>query len=447
MPATSNQAAEETPVLTFESRADALSEANILYVAAATGNAWESRERWMYRRVDSYNFHNSISTHCRASIDFIIPDVAPAIRRADGIEYRIVPLMLVRKEEVSIHFDLHDEQGRSVCRLRDEEAARIGGGMLLWLATFITNRRLDKGDDPHSNCFRESLTEIASLKRNSWSEDDWAALKEKACFLSDDERRALFDSEDFNNVVNYLAHSTLLCALVSGRAGDSRILKIGYDTRDTWERAPSVRIGYEALELYFPMVAQDPMTYHIEVDVPDGIDIQQAAVVPKEVARVRERVVDECAHFIIDSCPPGEQLQLCVRMRVARAGWLSEAFVAGLVVAGLLIFTGVAAKYVERSDRPNDPKTDHIFLAGTVFLAVAAALITLLARNEEHQLRAAMLRYLRGILAVQVALAFGAVMALVVTTSPGRVRTVFYCMAVAALACCVPVLLALWRRK
>jgi hypothetical protein len=83
-----------------------------------------------------------------------------------------------------------------------------------------------------------------------------------------------------------------------------------------------------------------------------------------------------------------------------------------------------------------------VVLAGTALLAMAAALIALLSRNEEHQLRSRMLDYSRRIFAIMGSLPFLAVLVLLLVRSRGRLDTVFLGLGSATLVLLVPMAIA-----
>ena len=213
---------------------------------------------------------------------------------------------------------------------------------------------------------------------------------------------------------------------MTGRPGDSVVIKACYDVASSakWDRRIQYRVksrmGWHAWVFDFPARANDPETYHCEITVPDGIDI-----VNEEVATVPDKPA-----FVTFS-PPNNESDLCVQtksvnldvtsyrctvrvwLRAAATGWLAEAMYSGLAIVLTMWFIALASARLTRPDDGTHPHTDDIMLAGTVLLALAAALIALLSRNEEHRLKSKMLSGVRIAVAAMVVLQFAAVLVLI----------------------------------
>ncbi|MFE9427188.1 hypothetical protein ACFYNO_29945 [Kitasatospora sp. NPDC006697] len=266
----------------------AFSEDYIGYVGVAVGLAWAARQEWIRRRVDSYSFRNSESSVCQASIDFTVPSLAPVIVVPGGNRV-VVPLALADKSELSVHFDLRDASGQSICRLPSEVAARIGGEILINLASRAIRRDFDRDPtSPHADKLPAELIKIAALDHTTWSDTDWKKLKDRDWGLSKQERTRLFvDTSPFHNAVTCFALSYLLCVLTPGEPGQPRIVKLRYDTQDEWFRRRTRRrdqwlakAAFRAWAVPIRAPAQDAEVYHFECTAPEGVDIREVSPEP-----------------------------------------------------------------------------------------------------------------------------------------------------------------------
>lgn len=440
----------------FGSLEVALRPENIGYVGSTLWLVWATRAGWMNRRVDSVDFMDAETLRIHASIDFTLPIGLPPIGGpSPDREWFIVPLMILKKDKHIFHFDLVDEVGRTLSKLRAEDAASLGGEMLVSLlqvhpgATDLRARLATAWPT-----LEERLRYFGSLGSTD-SEEKVRSELIKDFELSDQEDATLFGKESgrptpFTGAVELAAENYLLCALVDGRVGESRVLKICYDVHDQREKGfmkfARRRLGWKPWPFTVPVTASGLKSYHSEVTVPDGVIIHKAVCIDASTGDQTTEgieVRDNCAQMVVNHVPSDFDGSFEVELRAAHRGWLFEAMLSGFVIVGMLVFVYLAA---DRLTRPEDsavhPPTDDVVLVGTVLLALAAALIALLARNEEHRLRSEMLAYCRGATSALVALAFGGVLVLVMASSSGVLRDWFEVFGILALVCSLLVAVA-----
>lgn len=431
----------------FPSLESALKPEAIGYVGSAMWLAWATRSDWIHRRVDSVEFMDAETMRVHASIDFTVPEGMPVI--GDQIAGRsrvMVPLTVLRKDEPVFHFDLLDEAGGTISKLRAQDAAAVGGEILVSLV------RVKRPTDPRP-LLEEGLRGIAL------SEPSGVERIHPADALSMHTAALFGGSPPLTDAINLVAENYLLCALVAGRAGESHIVKIQYDLHHE-EELPFLgsarrKLGWLPWLFTVPVTAPAVKTYHCEITVPDGVVIHKAVRIDVEKNENGEETRKEVTDGIVireavtqmtfNHVPSDYKGFFEVGLRAARRGWLWEALASGTVIVAMMWFVVCAASRLTHPDDAKEhPATDVVFLVGTVLLALAAALIALLARNDEHRLRSEMLAYCRGIYSAIVALTFMGVLVLVGARSSGVVRDWFRGFTALSVVCVVLVGIA-WK--
>lgn len=404
-------------------------------VGAGVGISWLRRTNWMHRRVETFEFRAADVLHVHASIDLTIPYSAVAIK-AKGVDFtgltsrslRVIPVAFLPKEELTTCFDLHDEDGRSLPRLRAEHAGQLGAQILkimaggsnrnlpLWLTEkFSKYASPEYMDDP-----------LPELRDDSWGGD--GELKDE-----------VLSSSSFITWLQQLSKNTLLCVLISGEEGESRVIKYCYEKSIPSKggaKHPTVAIGIKAWPVMIRTPsATDCRSYHCELIHPPDVLLQRVnlwRVDPRggdstKVAFRGERLLDRY-HLFASRLQPVGEYSTVFEVRVKRDGWLRAAFFTSWAISLILFLGALFAHRFIGSEDPSKPgiHTDSIFLMGTLLLAAGAAAITILVRSDQHSLTTRMLKYLTYSAYLMVGLAFAAVLLLVLARDEFQLRLNLY---------------------
>ena len=244
---------------------------------------------WRHRRVETITVLSHEAVRRAVSVDFTLP----AEHREDlavGEEQVVVPLALVAKRAL-VHFDLRDEEGRSVPLLRAEEIQAISRE-LLYLAADVD--LADAGDATALLPLVDAVVERA-LETEAPGEERLRALREDLAAL---EARA-GELPGFGALADQLARGFLLCAVLEA-SGRRRIVKFAYD--EPLERPSRITHFYDA-----PGCTQ-AASYHVEVAVPDELRARTTTLVDDvtgaELARGPRNADRPALHYAAPSPPP-----------------------------------------------------------------------------------------------------------------------------------------------
>lgn len=432
-------------------------------IAQNVAVAWLTRRQWMHRRVDQFDFQDDLLVSCRSSIDLTIPESAPIVRAPwvgtpeligpDDQVVRVLPLFLADKGQVTVGFDLRDESNHPVSRLRAEQSGVLGGKILVTMAEKILKVRAPlPADDP----LRVAAMLVARSENVSTGPNAWSQLV-RTCLSEEQGKVALAHDEGFKYLVQLLAESHLMCALVPGKPNQQRILKIAADYQFVMTRRLRELMGWVDFAVEIKAThAADPASYHCHINVPAGVDIRRARLkadpatdadgaLPYDIAGQTRR--PRYGHFIAMNCAREHNYADCVALQMMRRGWLNAALASGLGISALLFLCWrLASSFVDAHDEAsNSVHTDVVLLFATLFLASEATIITILAKSEEHRLTSEMLKLLRLAMFGLALLPFVAVLVLGFARTSDTLSTVFAILAWVSLLFLAPLFLAYSR--
>ncbi|WP_311713288.1 hypothetical protein [Streptomyces doebereineriae] len=394
---------------------------------------WALRSSWINRKVETYNFRDAEMAHCHTSIDLKIPPEAPeSAPDENGTTFLLLPLMWLDKKQLSIQFDLRDEAGCPLRRIGIDASASLLGDALVAMASGKIGRDLNGSDFPRQ------LRRITSGECRQKADDVWRELVRPGQWgLSQQEEDLIFGDPAFERWVKNLAERHLLISVLEGvKVGQQRVLGVDYDVRTDWATSWGQMVGISPWSLLFSATASDCTNYHFEVLVPEGLHICRISLVPDPSflwgdpnTPVAYRVWDaHYGHCVAHGCPEdGRSYNIIMDLRPSRSGWLIAAVSSSLAITTLMF---VCSFFSGRILNPSDsvyPETDVPFLVTTLFLAAAAAIITIAARAGDHLLTSRLLLRFRFSMWIMVAFSFAAVLILI-TAGSGESLSPAFCV-------------------
>ncbi|MCX4763278.1 hypothetical protein OG562_20355 [Streptomyces sp. NBC_01275] len=394
---------------------------------------WALRSTWINRKVETYNFRDAEMAHCHTSIDLKIPPEAPeSTPDENGTTFLFLPLMWLDKKQLSIQFDLRDEAGCSLRRLDVAASTSLLGDALVAMASGIIGRDLAGSDFPRQ------LKRIASGECRQKPNDVWRELIRPSQWgLSHQEENRIFGDPEFERWVKNLTERHLLIAVLEGaKIGQQRVLGVDHDVRTDWATSWGQMVGVSPWSLLFSTTASDCTNYHFEVLVPEGLHICRISLVPDPPfpwgapsTPVAYRVWDaHYGHCVAHEIPDDSRsYNMIMDLRPSRSGWLIAAVSSSLAITTLMF---VCSFFSGRILDPNNcvyPETDILFLVTTLFLAAAAAIITIAARAGDHLLTSRLLFRFRFSMWIMVAFSLAAVLILI-TVGSGESLSPAFCV-------------------
>ncbi|WP_406178675.1 hypothetical protein [Streptomyces canus] len=352
--------------------------------------------------------------------------------------------MLLDKAALSYRFHMRDSEGRSLPRLRSEECASLEFNFLKAVTEAIIHGEIPSTpwNGPQ---FPEGLTSaFRTITSNEirGGERTYDDMRNLGWGLTPDQSGALFGDDDveasefFRTTVTVLAGCHMLCVLVPGNPGDECIIKINSDLSQAWPGKPWRRIakflGWAMWEFRIVLAAGDSRSYHCEVWVPPSveIDLHSPELTPIPPIPHVGYLGKNCFHLAASNFRSQRYL-LHLNLRAKISGWLSATLATCLSVLALLLVglekSGDLAE-AKASAANSAPAVNLTVLLTTIFLGVGAAAVTILAKSSsgKHALDDKMLRGLRGVSWVIVAVSFSAVMILFCANTENSMQNGFW---------------------
>ncbi|MFF3859202.1 hypothetical protein [Streptomyces sp. NPDC002209] len=427
------------------------------------GLNWLSRSQWMHRRVDTLELIDAEIVRCKIGFHFTIPSNGVILEGSTGQRQSVVPLMLLDKAKLSYRFCMRDSEGHTLPRLRSKECAALEFNFLNAITEAIIGEAIPQTPwlpglpDGLTSAFRRITT---STIRDG--ETTYNLMRSTPWGLRDEQHDLLFGessnpaSEFFRLSVKVLTECHMLCALVPGEPDSECMVKITSDTAHDWFldrgklwRGIPRRLGWVPLEFRIQPPVGDPRSYHCEFWTPSGVEIDSRSpgltpALPKAHFGFLSK---HGFHLAAHDFSNRQAYTLVLQLRSELTGWLSATLATCLVVLALL-WVG-RAKSPELVDAKNS--TDALsgtplnltVLLTTIFLAVGAASITVLARSSSktHALEDKILAALRGVSWCIPIVCFSAVLILFCVNSSERMKLGF--LVLLLIQCAIFVLLIL----
>jgi hypothetical protein len=409
---------------------------NALPVLGATTLALLRKpDRWVHRRVETFDFVDAGVVRRRLTVDFTLPPELPTPFTVDGKPLTLVPLTMIPRrpglrgqgDGGPMHFDLRNNVGQALPLLTEREHSLLTAAALMlyarevmeaWQAPWLVRElRGDLGAALSRIPYRSFAQNVAGLREllNPRS-PEWRASPLRAY-----PRSRLARDPDFCDFLALVAGNSVTMAPVIGGLGERQVIKLCYDQRlDPRSRVKASRrasalewLGYapKTATLDVPL-AGGAEAQHFQLALPLNLELTQVAFsawqaaeltrdsvygepLPEPAYREFIRGFDTRAHVYIPSARAQVSGTVQVGIRAERRGILTGTVVAGALVGGALI------GYWRFADRAiNGAST-----AGIAALLLAPGLVAAyLARPGEHAIVRRLLVFPRVVMATSAAL-------------------------------------------
>ena len=404
--------------------------------------------RWVTRRVETIEFLDDRTVRRRVSVNYSTPGDAPVFREGAAPPFRVLPIAAMRRKSL-INFNFRDDGDRAIplIGLRDNQKLTVAV-LLTWAREALAaceDRSLMLED---GSCAARVITDIVEGDHNELNLA-WKTFECQASFdsyrgvrLRDKDRRILTclgADRCFRLVAERLADNFLLFVLETSDSGERRVVKFSYDEPLTarysaagytphaapdaprvrrpryepqlprpWWKDPLAGLGLRAALVRFPVPSAElAASFHLEIKTPPGASIVEASLLAglpnlfadaddrspaadnewwyregtnRDPLRRRRRPSYDfvgpgypTVDLHVADVPYGSLSRGQVFLRARPQGWLATSAVCSWVAA--------AALWATASFKPND--TD---IAATVLVTLAAALVTLVIRDDEHRM-------------------------------------------------------------
>jgi hypothetical protein len=406
--------------------------------------------RWVHRRVAQLEFLDTRAVRWRISVDFSVPEMAPAI---DSSPLVMVPIARWRKSKL-VKMDFRDEQGAAIPLLTAEENSRfMVAALYRWAATIlhpgkpenlapgeisvpeltkIVLAAPDQGPPKHRAPFKTLLRALGLRrffargrnKNKPPTADD--KIRELLKRVSNDNSHiieALFANRAFRSMLYELSENSVVLALVENKPGTRRILKLAFESAVIFQsprgRGRNVRQAFGLRDWRLQvMLGGRGGSGHLEVAAPAGVDISKIIAEPtfvtpqesdqtnpqKDVQDPDEiRTAGKTPHVALRVPAGARRFRATIYLRVSRTGWLiGSCLVAFVIFVSMLVGRAqIAAVFKSNSDVPGT--------AATLLLALLGVVATYLIRPGEHPLATRLLRAARDLIMADVAVVLFAV--------------------------------------
>ena len=250
--------------------------------AAACGPFLHSRRDWIHRRVQRISFPPTGMARTDVSIDFSLPDDFPVfddLRNGYGIYF--VPLLVLRKWPPLLRLDLRDQQGDPIPLLTTRKNQAVDARFLVASAPEGLLREAAEpllaeipfADAQRAAELRDAITTVVASHYDELSHDEregWAETLRLGASLGS---------------------NMLFWARVQARPGERIIVKVSYELPPEisvgsdvgrqpsffWRAAAS--LSWAPLRLFYVWHDMSGCTaYHIQVDLPEGLEIHRASL-------------------------------------------------------------------------------------------------------------------------------------------------------------------------
>jgi hypothetical protein len=371
-------------------------------------------QNWVHRRVEQLEFLDTRAVRWQVSIDFSVPDKSPGIL-IGGQLFRLVPLTSWEKGDL-VAFDLRDECGNVMWLPNSEDTTRRLTAALSQWARIILNDLNPGRETSFPASLGSVLEQIVSywppeqLKKTDPLDEATKIVRRETGNRAEDVPGAEDELEKaveglkadnvFARQIKELWRNFLIVIAVPDLPGTRRVVKLTFESEVTF-RKPKARsrrllesLGWRAWRLDV-FVGGRGGSYHLEVAAPTGVDIVQISARPAVGGKADEEfAVDGGTPHVHIRVPAHQRARYraTIRVRVSRPGWLTSSWLAGLVIAVVLI-RGRLNLSVLFSTAPG--AVGEAGTAATLLLAVLAVFATVLVGPGGHPLASKLLQAAR----------------------------------------------------
>lgn len=395
---------------------------------------------WVNRRVQQLEFLDTRAVQWRVSIDFNVPDDAPVITVGPE-RFRLVPVTPWEKANL-VAFDLRDEGGNTMWLPNTElTTGQLSAGLTQWAKLILKNSPASAGGPvPFPDELSSLLEEIVFRQPPGWAKsydpfdgiaklDPGAGVTPKKLQAAIDRLRA---NMPFMSRLQELWQNNLIVAAVADSPGARRVIKLSFESEVTFRR-PTRRsrrllqsLGWRAWRLDV-FIGGRGGSHHLEVTAPTGIDIVRISAQPAVPGQAGGSFTAQGGaphvHIEVPARHRGRYLAT-IRLRVSRPGWLTTTWMAGLVIAVVMVVgrNKIAVLY---STSPGSAMGES-GTAATLLLALLAVFGTVLFGPGGHPLASRLLRAARFLILVDSAAVLAGTGSLLLHTSQFRPPAVLW---------------------
>jgi hypothetical protein len=391
-------------------------------VGAAASPLLLNPARGIHRRVESIAFIDDRSVRRHVSVDFTLPDFFLTSPYESGPPpIHLAPLALLAKAPLR-HFDLIDEEGRSLPMLTRAQNSRVAAAVLIGNAGALLRTRhgrtLEREIAADLNAVATGSRDEAQRALNAVLRADGAARVNRELLARDPRLRTLLGA---------LADNFIVLAGIDGRS--RRVVKFAYDeplgeSSQAFPKRLAEGLGWRPKEIVWrtPSVGYSA-SYHIEVEAPRDLEIVSAALVIAD-GRGRDTYIPSGfsgrrSHLYSEGMAQDAIGTTLVRLRPRRAGLIRAAALLGLLTAAILTAGAIRVGKVD-----NDAAASI-----TLLVVVPALLAAYLARPGEHELASTILAGVRAVVVFIGLLAVVAAGSLVIGLGAAAERRLWWSLA------------------
>lgn len=396
---------------------------------------------WIHHRLHQITFHDDTTVRHCFTVDLTVPPQAPPLRVFQAQEIRLLPLDLLRKQNL-VNFEICDQEGQSLSYFTRIQLGSLTSVILIKYAEGL----LDEPLPDEIVMFIQKLAARDSANAQA-SQDTWANMT-----FANPSVQAVKDRlsrmVEFTSILKRFINNIILLTPTNAPPGTRLKMRYCLDVpiEPFLEAEPEEglleKLGWRSTHIDFPLqAAADTEIYHFEVEDPPGVDLAMAAILeyPESANGSPQRP-------IIRDWQPGGLPRLNLRavgvqqgsvvaarvdFRSSRQGWLPRFMACSWVVALLLLIGAWRLPYMLDLGRQTEG-TDPVGVAAAVLVFLSGVMATLLAKSDEHGLTRKLLSRLRLLASVTAALP-GAAVAALLFIPPGPLRWTWLGLAVGAL--------------
>jgi hypothetical protein len=358
---------------------------------------------WVNRRVEQLEFLDTRAVRWRVSVDFDVPEGAPA-NPADDATFRLVPLTSWNKADL-VAFDLRDEAGKALWMPTSELMnTQLVAGLCRWARVILKNdlpRPLDR-----------MLEKIVSARppERLRDSDPFDAVTELMPVDSTEELQAAIAKLKGNYVffgqLTELWHNYIIVVAVSDPAGTRRIIKLAFESEVKFRKPKSrglrllQHLGWRSWRLDVYLGGRGG-SHHLEVAAPPGVDIVRIRMRPAIPGQADEIAAADGGSPHVHIHVPSRQrarYRATIIVRVSRPGWLTYCWLAGIVIFVVLLRgrVDIAALFPASSSAA----AAEAGTASTLLLGLLAVFATMLIGPGTHPLASRLLMAARFLILV-----------------------------------------------
>ncbi|MBZ6476733.1 hypothetical protein [Streptomyces griseocarneus] len=395
--------------------------------------------------MDTFEFVDARTVRSTIAFHITVPDEAPVLKNMSGTQRQsMVPLMLLDKASLSYRFRMCDDEGHSLPRLRSRECSMLERHFLIAATEALIGDKIPRtpwlADHPDglASAFREITTSEYRDGERVYEEmrsQPWGLSLEQANRLFSERGSADF----FRLSVKVLSGCHILCALIPKKPGTECMVKITTDLANNWDadrkrpwRGVFRLFGWETWKFMTTPPAGDPRSYHCEVWVPGGVEIHPRSrgltPRPPELLKYHEGYLGRhCFHAAAHGFTSDTDYRLDLKLRSRAVGWMLATLVTAVTVLVLLVVGYMKSGDLVIAKTGASSAINLVVLLTSIFLAVGAASITVLARSSSgaHALEDRMLVGLRGVSWCIPVICFAAVLTLFCINTSGNMECAF----------------------